>query len=46
LEPEPTEVASDLKSFPDEDDGEMIGRRKNGVSLAREIPPFADTDFR
>jgi hypothetical protein len=35
-----------MKSFPDEDDGEMSGRRKNAGASAEEIPPFADTDFR
>jgi len=46
LKPEPTEIATDLKSFPDEDDGEMIERRKNDLPSAGEIPPFAENVFR
>ena len=31
---EPKATASDIDSFPDEDDGEMIGRRKNAAASA------------
>jgi len=45
LKPEPTAIAPDVDSFLDEDDGEMIGRRKNAAASAGEIPAFSNIDF-